>query len=45
MISSERLEFWRKHYRVRINGKWHGGGKYSLFTRREVFDMILKGEI
>ena len=41
--TARRQGFWEVMYRVRINGKWHGGGSYTLFTREQVMEMILGG--
>lgn len=38
----KRHEFWETMFRVRVNGKWKGDAKYSLFRRDEIIKMILE---
>lgn len=40
--SKERAEFWGNMYRVRFGGRWLGAAKYTLFTRAQISDIILR---
>lgn len=38
--TERRQEFWLSRYRVRLNGRWVGDSKYTLFSREQIADMI-----
>ena len=39
---SQREEFYRNMFRLRIDGKWYGKRKYTFFTKREIANLLLE---